>query len=171
MLHKQARNIIKVGVTVADNARELSLKPIFDNFGQRVAIKLLCGLARDAFNILCAALDFRGEVALRYGADIFDYIADIICICNHNLVSLFTSEIFKFGKHLLGVSEKQRRLHVRVLKALPCLEDSAKNLVTLTQEMHVAGGNHFFSELFAEPHYFAVKLAQTLIVRNGAVAH
>ena len=82
----------------------------------------------------------------------------------------FLAQICKFRKHIIGGSKVQRRLEIRILKALGGHQHRAEYAVRGFHEMHIARGAHGNVHFIAQPQNFSIQFAQTLVVRHRAFA-
>ncbi len=80
------------------------------------------------------------------------HVRDHIGVLYHNLIGLVASQIRKLLQHLIRGMQVQRSLIIRILKASPCHDDTAVDLILRIKEMYVAGGNHRLVELLSQLH-------------------
>ena len=88
--------------------------------------------------------DHRRTFSLVNGRNLLHHIRDLIGIGDHDLLGFFPAQIGKFLQHFFCGPQIQRRLLVRIVKALSCHNDPPVYLVFRIQKMNVAGSYHRF---------------------------
>ena len=100
---------------------------------------------------------------LRVQADLANARGDLRRVVDDDFFSLRFAQITEFVEHFLCRFEIQRRLVVRVLESVRCLNDRAEFPVLRIEKMHVARRADRNAQLFAEPDDLAVEIAQLLL--------
>ena len=171
VLNQKSGNIIKVGIAVTDNTFQFFLESVLYNLRKWISVESLRRFTGNALNVLGTSLNFRREIPLRNRTDIFNHIGNFICVCYNYFICFFGRQIAKFIQHFLCCSEIKRCLHIGIVIALSCLQNTSENLVTFTQEVHVACCYNGFLKLFAKGDYFSVKFAKSFSVRHSIVTY
>ena len=107
---------------------------------------------------------------LRVQADFADSRGDLRRVVDDDLLRLRLAQIAEFLEHLLRRLEIQRRLIVRILKAVRRLNDRAEFSVLWVEEVHVARRADRNAQLLAQPDDFSVKVAKLFLVLRHALA-
>ena len=110
----------------------------------------------------------RRVVFTRHRADHVAQIRDLIGILDHDLIRAVLAQIGKLAEHLVRGFEVQRRLIVRVAKALSRHQDAAERLVLRLEEVHVAGRTIFmlFSFSSSSPETCPPSIRKRLFTRG-----
>ena len=119
--------------------------------------------------MLSAASGQNGRV-LRVQADFADPRGDLRRVVDDDFLCLRLAQIAEFLEHLLRRLEIQRRLIVRILKAVRRLNDRAEFSVLRVKEVHVARRADRNAQLLAQPDDFSVKVAKLFLVLRHALA-
>ena len=101
-------------------------------------------------------------VAVRNRLNTLNHIRNLIGIGNNNLVGCLLVQIRELLEHLLRSVQVQRRLQIRILVALTCLQNRTQLCILRIKEMHVAGCHSQLAQALAQLIDFAVMLAQIL---------
>ena len=95
-------------------------------------------------------------------------VGDGVGVFDDHLARLFLAQVAEFFQHLIGGAEIERRLVVRVLKALGGHQNGAIRAIPRLHEVYVASGDHGLVQLLAQPHDFAVEIAQRFLILGRA---
>ena len=95
--------------------------------------------------------------------NLLHHICDLIGIGDHDLLSLFPSQIGKLLQHFFCSPQVQRRLLVSVVEAFSCHNDPPVHLVLRIQKMDVAGRHHRLIKGLAQFHDLPVDLLKVLL--------
>ena len=162
--------------TITDDGAKLLLEPRRDDFGQLVAVAAFRLAPAAVLNIVRRVCPegLEGLFSLRVlgkQAYFAHLVGNLARVFNHDLARLFFAQIAEFFQHFVGRLEVQRRLIIRVGKALPGLQDGARLRVARVEKMHVARRDDGNAAFFAQPDDFAVQLAQLFVVPDAPLAH
>ena len=139
--HKLLRRHVQHGEAVLIDGIQLALEAVVNDLRQRIAVNLFRPLPRNAVELLLRSVDERREHPGRDRRNLVDHIRNLIGVGHNDLVCLFFAEIRKFLQHFGRGAQVQRRLRVRVCKALPRHQDFAVIAVLRVEEVNVAGGD------------------------------
>ena len=173
VLYKLLRDHVQNREAVFDDSVKLFLQALGDYIRYLViiAVPVHRPCPAEVLEFLLRALDGRRVCSLGYRTDILNHIGNGVGVGYYDFLRLFCAKIAEFLQHLIGGAQVQRRLVIGVLEALPCLQYLTEYPVLLVHEVDVAGGNHRLVQLLAELDNAHVQLAQSLVVRNHALAH
>lgn len=90
------------------------------------------------FQVLDGVLDLRRKQVMRYGADGFAHVGDVVRVLHNDLIGLFRAQVGEFLEHLVRRAEIERIFAVAILKALRGQQDAAIDLILRVQEVDVS---------------------------------
>ena len=158
------RDDVHDGVAVADDGVQLTVEPRLHLLGERVAIDALGLVVAHIAQVVLAAVDVRRIVLARHRTDDVAHIRYHVGVLDYDLVGAVLAEIGEFLQHFVRGLEVERRLIVRVRKALTGHQDAAERLVLRFEEVNVAGRAARLAELVRKAQNIAVPVAQLLLV-------
>ncbi len=150
LCHQLLGDQIHNGKSVLDDGIQLFVQPGLNDFRQRVAIQFMSPAESTVLYGLFAALNMRRTFFRGNRADRFTQIRDPVCVGHNHFIGLFLSQIGKLLQHLLRRPEIQRRLIVRILVSLACLQYPSVYLILRVHKMDISGCCHRFSQLFPQ---------------------
>ena len=145
-------------VMAVDNVSQLGLNTFRNDLGRIIAVQAVQLAVDQRFQVLDGVLDLRRKQVMRYGADGFAHVGDVVRVLHNDLIGLFRAL-----EHLVRRAEIERIFAVAVLKALRGQQDAAIDLVLRVQEVDVSRRADRLSQLLAQPDNGAVELAQLLV--------
>lgn len=107
---------------------------------------------------------------LRVQADLANARGDLRRVVDDDFFSFRFAQITEFVEHFLGRFEIQRRLVVRVLESVRCLNGSLRNFPSFGSRKARRPSRRRNAQLFAEPDDLAVEIAQLFFVFRHALA-
>ena len=122
----------------------------------------MCFIITDITEHLVRIRDNRRTLVRTHRRDLFDHLRDLHRILDDNLSCLCRPQIFEFFQHLIRGPKIQRRLIVRITKALSCHDNPSVNLVLRVQKMHITGCHNRFMELLPQLYNPAVDILNIL---------
>ena len=146
------RNNIHHRKSVGDNGMQLLFQPGLHDSGKLRSIYLMSLVIADLRQSLVAVFDNRRTFIRPHRRDSLYHIRYQIGVFHYYFICLIASQVGKFLQHLLRGVQKQRRLIVRILKALSRHDYPPVYFVLRIQKMYVAGGGHRLVKLFPQLH-------------------
>ena len=110
----------------------------------------MCFIITDITEHLVRIRDNRRTLVRTHRRDLFDHLRNLHRILDDNLSCLCRPQIFEFFQHLIRGPKIQRRLIVRITKALSCHDDSSVYLIFRIHEMHVTSSDNRLIEPFTK---------------------
>ena len=163
ILHELLRRHVNDVVMAVDNVSQLGLNTFRNDLGRIIAVQTVQLAVDQRFQVLDGVLDLRRKQVMRYGADGFAHVGDVVRVLHNDLIGLFRAQVGEFLEHLVRRAEIERIFAVAVLKALRGQQDAAIDLVLRVQEVDVSRRADGLSQLLAQPDNGAVELAQLLV--------
>ena len=157
-------NHIKHSKAVVYNRRQFLFKTSADDFGKRIAIKLLCSFPTHILKILFRAFHFRRVRALGNRADLFDHVVYLVCVGYNYFKRLLFAQIRKFLEHFLGGAVIKTYVAVGILKFKIRKKDLSSDLIFLIYKVRVTGSHNRLTVLLTKLDDLTVKLAQAFVV-------
>ena len=146
-VHQHLRADVHDRVAVVDDGVQLDIQPVFDLFGQRIAVLLMRALHTGLAQCVLRALDLRRELSGRYRTDAaVDQARDIVGIIHHDFLRPL-AQIRKFFHHFVGGLHVKALAALRVLKAHAGHDDVAVDRVIRFRIVRVRRRHHALAEL------------------------
>ena len=124
------------------------------------------GIPADIVQQFVRPLNYRGIVAVGHGYHVAVYhIGYFIRVINYKFACALT-KVIEIGKHFIGRFKVQRRLIVKIVKALPRHKYFAYYIIALFKKMHVARGYNGLAQLVRQFNNLAVKVFYNLKIGN-----
>ena len=164
--HKLLRRNIHYRKSVVDNGVKLLFKALFNHLGQIFAVGFMGGIPADIVQQLVRPLNYRGIVAVGHRDNIAVYhIGYLIRVIDYKFACALT-EVIEIGKHFVGRFKVQRRLIVKIFKALPRHKYFTDYIIALFKKMHVPRGYNGLAQLIRQFNNLAVKAFYNLKIGN-----
>ena len=152
-----------------DNVSQLGLNTFRNDLGRIIAVQAVQLAVDQRFQVLDGVLDLRRKQVMRYGADGFAHVGDVVRVLHNDLIGLFRAQVGEFLEHLVRRAEIERIFAVAILKALRGQQDAAIDLVLRVQEVDVSRRADGLSQFLTQPDNGAVELAQLLVALRDAL--
>lgn len=138
ILHELLCRHVNDVVMAVDNVSQLGLNTFRNDLGRIIAVQTVQLAVDQRFQVLDGVLDLRRKQVMRYGADGFAHVGDVVRVLHDDLIGLFRTKVGKFLEHLVRRTEIERIFAVAILKALRGQQNPAIDLILRVQEVDVS---------------------------------
>lgn len=138
ILYELLRRHVNDVVMAVDNVSQLGLNTFRNDLGRIIAVQAVQLAVDQRFQVLDGVLDLRRKQVMRYGADGFAHVGDVVRVLHNDLIGLFRAQVGEFLEHLVRRTEIERIFAVAILKALRGQQDPAIDLILRVQEVDVS---------------------------------